>query len=268
MNKRRLYISVTFVTITIASLCFTSCNHSFYSAKTGNTLDLNEKGDVQFEYTGWTDYISKGNIVKAGYSPLKHWGIQASYSNLKYANNKKEYVFSAATGYYIFRELGIQPDTSKWIIKKGRRIWMVKHGHKTGVLFDAYAGYGFGETYNRYYYLNNIQSTIRQYHIQEGVHFYFKRVLKFSIMHRLSLLHFKKAIVLGLIDNNGFRDLNIIKENNPFMINELSFKLSAGLPKVNTFLMVTTGTANKQFLYNNGSAQVGLAFDINDLFKK
>jgi len=240
------------------SLCFTSCNQYFYTANAGNTLDLNEKGDIKIETAMINNFEVAGITGKAGYSPIKHWGIQACYSNVKYSDQEKGYMFNAATGYYHFLEFGKQPDTTKWL---------TRHGHKTGVLLEGYAGYGFGEVINLYDHAI-IHATMRQNHIQAGLHLYFARVLKFSAFHRLSLLKFKKANVIGAINEIGLNDLQTIKENNPFTLNEISCKLSLGLPHVNAFLLTTVGGSNKQFAYENGSVQFGLAFDINDFFKK
>lgn len=246
------------VTLLIISLCFTSCSQYFYSANAGNTLDLNEKGDVKVEGAIIHDFEASGKSWKAGYSPIKHWGIQASYSDLEHSEQEKGYMFNAASGYYHFLKFGKQPDKTKWLARRG---------HKTGILFEGYAGYGFGKVHNQYD-LGRIHTSMRQYHIQAGLHLYFLRVLKFSALHRISLLQFKKANVVGAINETGFNDLQTIKENNPFTLNETSGKLSLGLPHGNAFLLITGGQTNKKFAFGDGSVQLGFALDINDFFKK
>lgn len=258
MKRRKLNVSITLVSLLMLSLCFTSCNQYFYSANAGNTLDLNEKGDIKIEAATINNFEVAGISGKVGYSPIRHWGIQACYSDVKYSDQEKGYMFNTATGYYHFLEFGKQPDSTKWL---------TKHGHKTGVLLEGYAGYGFGRSRNQYGFAT-IHTTMRQYHVQAGITVYFIRVLKFSAFHRLSLLHFKRANVVGAVNEIGLNELQTIRENNPFTLNEISCKLSLGLPYVNAFLLATVGQSNKQFTYENGSVQFGLAFDINDFFKK
>jgi len=259
MLKHRLNISFTLGILVIMGLGLTSCTQHFYTTNAGNSLDLNEKNDLKFDYAHMLSNETSGKSMKAGYSPLKHWGVQTSYTDYKHFNEESGYMFTAATGYYYFLERNKQPDTTKWV---------TTHGHKTGILFDTYVGYGFGKTQYRYHFAK-VNNWVRQYHIQEGVHFYFRRIFKFSILHRLSVLNYKKAKAIGAISEIGLTELNWISEHNPFIINELTAKLSLGLPKVNAFVMVTEGWANAKLGFSvNTSARLGLAFDINDFFKK
>ena len=70
-----------------------------------------------------------------------------------------------------------------------------------------------------------------QYYTQEGVHFYFLRLLTFSLSHRISLLNFRKAVVTVGLFSEGSNHLSAIKNGNSFVFNEVNAKLSVGFLK-------------------------------------
>jgi len=254
---------IILIGLVILSICLSSCTHSFYVVNDAHTLGLEEKGDIKVNGTTLELKDAKGFGFKAGYSPKENIGIQLAYASLK-DPSEKGFMLNTGLGYYktLFEKK-----------EKSKDKWLNENSFTAKILFDTYLGFAFGKSVNQYYKYNfsgaleagAIKMNMNQYYAQSGLHFSFWYLFQFSLAYRFSVLDFTKATVISEISEKGFSDLDAIVLNNPFLLNELSTKITFGIKPINLFFTSTFGTTNKYFPFGSRSFQVGMASDLNFL---
>lgn len=239
-------------------------------------MNLSEKGDIKVSAgvsgAGDGDGTDKENAfsLQAGYSPVKHLGIQGSLFRLerKGSNENEEttrgkgHIASGAIGGYYFLDFPLH--TRKRI---------KRHAHlniEEGFLFDLYAGYGAGSVYNQYAAGSTSDFNFHKLYLQGGIHVQGRRI-GFDYVFKAVHLDFDNGFVNGKIETENYQEIQKISQNNPFFFVENSFRLTYGIKQCRFFFTTSViGNTREKigFDFIDSSVHFGLLLDIDEIFRK
>jgi len=248
----------------LSAFLFNGCTYNYYYAPNAqNNLRLTKPNEIKAEAGIFRSAGTNGFVVQSAYSPVKSLGIQANYyrsdSNLSDGLKMQEGNLAIGT-YYLHR-----------LYRENKTTYLFE----PGFLFDAYAGIGIGENKNGIQefnnpFITNTQFNYHKYYIQAGIHFQSFRAIAIGYTFRLFYLDYKKAIATGEIIDSFVDDINFLKDNDPFLLREHSFKINIGSNKINYYLtanfLARVGLNNNLFFPS--SLQTGMEFSITELFSK
>ncbi len=212
-----------------------SCCQNYYVPNEGNLLALGEKHDFKLSYAfGYTELLGKAFSVQAGYSPLKHLGVQYSFAS---ATNKESFtrffhnkMNGFAFGTYINFNLKLSrlDETPE---NKNPSIY-------SNFLFDFYVGFENGNIENRHSLADISIFEFTKRYAQLGLHWQ-GAVLGFNYVQKIGLIDYKKAIVSssnGLQNISGFH--NVIRYDT-YNFTEHTLRMSLGIKHVQLYASAT-----------------------------
>lgn len=264
-------------------LFFSSCgsaNHHYYATDEGNLLALREKKDLKVS-AGVTPHLNSlpGNNfdVQAGYSPIKHLGIQASYFRMRNSfkgpedirKNVYENMFSAAVGGYFFKPaketVYYMDDTeadNDYVAPAGK-----------GLLFDGYVGYSRGSVDNHFFEeTGRIELDFQKFYLQGGVHIFLDKIGASFSLRYANLAYLNSSKATGKLSTAELGKIMKVEDNSPFNFLESALKISLGKPQAPFRAYLTIAG-----VYDFGDAflevqpstmQIGVVADIQHFLKK
>ena len=240
--------------------CFSSCVHYHYIANEAHLTGLSEKGEIKVsagvDLGG--DQGGAGFSGRAGISPVNHIGIQASH--FYFSENEENTMTSNSHGKGALTELSL-----------GTYWWFTDPEEETfSVLADLYIGYGLGRARNFYGSGGRSTLSFHKLFIQPALHFSLSRRLQFIFAYRLVQLDYQKATLINEVPENNVEDIFDIQQQNPFPLNEFTFRLSGGNQNIQSFASVTiSGTTRKYTLaYPGTTVHVGIIANMSNLLEK
>ncbi|MFT6705266.1 MAG: hypothetical protein ACJATF_000087 [Flavobacteriales bacterium] len=261
--KNTFYLLCLFV----SSLFYSSCNNYLYTAPEANLLMLSEEGDMKVSAGLGFTTVREANVnVQAAYSPIEHLGVAMSYFQIGGLSHPKtdgengnngisSVTGELAVGYYLKKEINT-------VKNRGTEM---ESPVRNQLLFDAYAGYGFGNV-RRAFNVGDLNFNSQHYFIQGGAH-YQSKLLTISYALRGVLLDYTKGRVNGNLSDSDLARANSLK-NSPFTFIESSFRVQAGCEKIKCYFSRSWMMAplnNKKLDYGPTSWHAGIVLNLNAL---
>jgi len=205
--KSSLYYSL----LLVGTLFCTSCNNYLYTAPEANLLMLSEEGDLKASAGLGFTTVQEANInVQAAYSPIEHLGVAMNYFQIGGLSDPRNgggdgdtgissVTGEVAIGYYLKKEINTIKD----------RGTAMESSVQNQLVFDAYAGYGFGNV-RRAFNVGDLNFNSQHYFLQGGAH-YQSKFLTLSYALRGVLLDYTKGIVNGNLSETDLAKANSLR---------------------------------------------------------
>jgi len=233
---------------------------------------LAEPGDVKLS----TVFPGEGiYTTQIGYSPIKHLGLTGSF-----VHDKTSVEFYGISGPYdrISKGFSVNGAIGTYFSLKSKKL-APEHFFlsqnvtmQQGLLFDLYAGYGFGNMNNFYDRSAESHFDTHKFYLQGGVHWTF-RIGTISFALRAVRLDYTNGSANGALNEEELRDLfqGGIQDNSPFSFMESSFRYQIGIKQIRIYTGVTTKHQKDNIRPNSDKRVIitaGLLVELDELLKK
>lgn len=242
-NLLNFHFSIKYLTTSsyflLLLLLASSCSRGLYIPKSGHTLQMTEKNDLQIAGTVCNVNGSGFYNAEIAYSPINRLAVAAKLYNLSNGTDSDN-ITEPTTPF--FNEV---EDVEKGFLLEGAigTYHFINFGKKTkltdslqvkeGLLLDLYTGFGQGNNRVEYPTLQgSFDFDYKKYYLQGGVSFIKNRpdgkFMSVGYNLRFNLVDYDKGLVRGDIGVQGVQAIRIIDNSEPFTTAESTFSLKAG----------------------------------------
>ena len=266
VNYKSIFVSLIIATAMFAS----SCSHYYYAPNEGTLLALNEKNDLKLSAGGnlGGDENESNFSFQAGYSPIKHLGIQSSFFSYK-KRGEKDGVTESGNGFISNAAIGAYYFLPTKRISKRRELIVNGPVMQRGVMFDLYAGYAKGEVHNYYEPNTSSHFDFNKSFAQLGIHWQGK-IYGISFVSKFGVLDYKNGDVNGKISEEHLADVMDIEKYDTYAFRENSLRFSLGIQHARFFLTTTWLNSSKldKVKFIDNTVHAGVILELDEFFRK
>lgn len=244
--------------------CF-SCSHKYnylYAPNEGSSLTLRKEKDLKASAAyGTPASQGTGLGLLAGYSPIRHLGIQSGFLTINARENKDVYtkhnLVNLAVGAYFFKPFKKASEAD------------LEASKRSGILFDLYSGIAYGTNKNGFKINNYSSLNFNKLFLQGG--FLVKEGgLEISIHVKAGRLKFTNGEAFVFHDHNRVEEYEYLNRNNPYLFLEGTWKMQLGKGPVRNYFAFSVFLNNKSFLlpFYEQNWATGITVDIGELHKR
>ena len=260
---------------------FSSCHppRYIYSPSPPNNPHFREKGESKlaayYSTSGSENKVENeydnGFDLQAAYALSDHWGLTADY----YKRDEKQVAVDADEPYFQKATIRYERKTTSF----GAGYFMPVNPKKT-VMFNAFAGFGFGKfsfvdygLNNSADYYRNYRNDITKWYIQPSINFFPEKYFRTAIVTKFSWVHYKNAVTDYTQPELEYLDLNILP-GKTLSFFEFTLNMQVTLNKLPWMYLDGAITLCPEAAGRNANletrrfnASIGLSFDLSKIKK-